>query len=184
MALGKRLRAKDDLTSATIDVDCKQEYRWPQDDINCLVTYVCQGGKMFERIVFATDGSEHAQRAQVIARDLARIHKAKLFVVHAYPSLSDFLGFKEYSSIATHRIANGQKILDETVEELNSYGLEVETELLEGPTAEAILHVAEARKADLIVLGARGLGTLTGLMLGSVSQKVLQHAPCPVLVAR
>ncbi len=138
---------------------------------------------MFERIVFATDGSEHARKAQAIAKELAQIHKAKLFVVHAYPSLSDFLGFKEYSSIATHRIVNAHKVLDAAMEAFTSDGMEAEAELLEGPTAEAILRVAETRNADLIILGARGLGTLSGLVLGSVSQKVLQHATCPVLVA-
>jgi len=139
---------------------------------------------MFEKIVVATDGSDHAKRALAVVRELARVHHAKLYVVHAYPSLSDFLGFKDYSSIATHRIAKGQKILDEAVESLDPESLEIETELLEGPAVEAILHVAKTREADLIVLGARGLGTLTGLLLGSISRKVLQHAPCPVLVIR
>ena len=112
------------------------------------------------------------------------MHKAELFVVHAYPSLSDLLGFKEYSSIAMHRIVNANKILDAAMEQLGSHDLKVEAELLEGPPAESILRVAEIRKADIIVLGARGLGTLSGLVLGSVSQKVLQHAACPVLVVR
>ncbi len=111
-------------------------------------------------------------------------HHARAYVVHAYPSLSDFLGFKDYSRVAIYRITKGQKILDDTVAELGAEGLEIETELLEDPTVEAILRVAETRKADLIVLGARGLGTLAGLMRGSVSQKVLQHATCPVLIVR
>jgi len=139
---------------------------------------------MFECIVFATDGSEHAQKARDYARNLADLHKARIFVVHAYSSLSDLLGFKDYSEIATHRIANGKKILDEAAADFSAHGLTVETELLEGPTVEAILHVAEIRKAGLIILGARGLGTLKGLLLGSVSHKVLQHAPCPVLIVR
>lgn len=60
----------------------------------------------------------------------------------------------------------------------------LETDVLEGPAAEAILRVAEVRKVDLIVMGTRGLGQLKGLLLGSQSQKVLAHAPCPVLLAR
>jgi nucleotide-binding universal stress UspA family protein len=44
--------------------------------------------------------------------------------------------------------------------------------------------VANTRKADLIIMGSRGLGTLAGLVLGSQSQKVISHAPCPVLVVR
>ncbi|RTZ94426.1 MAG: universal stress protein [Deltaproteobacteria bacterium] len=139
---------------------------------------------MFDRIVFATDGSEHALKAQVYARNLAKLHKARLFVVHAYPSMSDLLGFKDYSSIATHRIARAQKVLDEALQSLQGEGVDVESELLEGPTAEAILRVAAARKADLIILGARGLGTFTGLVLGSVTQKVLHNATCPVLIVR
>ena len=139
---------------------------------------------MFECIIYATDGSEHARKARAYARDLAKLHGAELFVVHAYPAVSDLLGYSEYDSVVTRRIANGEKIVDEAVEELEAAGLTVQTELLEGPMAEAILRVAKVRNADLIVLGARGRGGLTRLLLGSVSQRVIQHATCPVLVVR
>jgi len=139
---------------------------------------------MFKCIVYATDGSEHARKALAYACDLTKLHQAKLFVVHAYPSVSDLLGYKEYSSIVARRIAHGEKIVGEAVKELESAGLTVEVELMEGPMAEAILRVAETREADLIILGARGSSSLKGLLLGSVSQKVIQHATCPVLVVR
>ncbi|MEA3340919.1 MAG: universal stress protein [Chloroflexota bacterium] len=139
---------------------------------------------MFKCIVYATDGSEHARKALAYARDLTKLHKAKLFVVHAYSSVSDLLGYKEYSSIVARRIAHGEEIVGEAVKELESAGLTVEIELLEGPMAEAILRVAETREADLIIVGARGSSSLRGLLLGSVSQKVIQHATCPVLVVR
>jgi nucleotide-binding universal stress UspA family protein len=139
---------------------------------------------MFECIVYATDGSEYAHKALAYVRDLTKLHGAELFVVHAYPSVSDLLGFEEYNSVVGHRIARGQEIVDAAVQELESAGLTVKAELLEGPMAEAILRVAEARGADLIVLGARGRGSFRGLLLGSTSQKVIQHAICPVLVVR
>jgi nucleotide-binding universal stress UspA family protein len=60
----------------------------------------------------------------------------------------------------------------------------LKTEVLEGSAAEAILEVASTRKSDLIVMGSRGLGTLSGLLLGSQSQKVVQHANCPVLIVK
>jgi nucleotide-binding universal stress UspA family protein len=66
--------------------------------------------------------------------------------------------------------------------EIEVAGLKFQTELLEGPVAEAIMNVAETRDADLIVLGARGMSSLEGLLLGSVSQKVIHHTTCPVLV--
>ena len=62
--------------------------------------------------------------------------------------------------------------------------LNVTTEILEGPAAEAILRVADTYTCDLIVLGSRGLGTFEGLLLGSVSNTVLQHAKIPVLIVK
>jgi len=47
-----------------------------------------------------------------------------------------------------------------------------------------LFHVAEVKKVDLIILGAGGLGTLKGLLVGSASQKVFQHATCPTLIVR
>ena len=137
---------------------------------------------MFECIVYATDGSDHARKALVYARDLAKLHNAKLFVVHVYSRVSDFLDYKEYDTILGHRIAAGDKIIEEAGKEFEVAGLKSQAELLEGPVAEAIMNVAEIRDADLIVLGVRGMSSLEGLLLGSVSQKVIHHATCPVLV--
>ncbi len=58
------------------------------------------------------------------------------------------------------------------------------TELLEGPVAEAILGVIDAREIDLVIMGTRGLSRLQGLVVGSQSQNVIQHASCPVMLVR
>ena len=79
---------------------------------------------MFKCIVYATDGSEHAHKALEYARELSKLHGAELFVVHAYPSVSDLLGYKEYDSVVSRRIADGQKILDGAVAPLLAAGLE------------------------------------------------------------
>jgi nucleotide-binding universal stress UspA family protein len=137
---------------------------------------------MFKCIVYATDGSEHARRALKYAGDLTKLSQAKLYIVHAYASVSDLLGFEIYDNLLAHRIAVGRKILRETQEYFESAQIEYQTELLEGPMAEAIINVAEARGADLIIVGARGRSSLGGLVLGSVSQKIIHHSTCPVLV--
>ena len=137
---------------------------------------------MFNCIVFATDGSDHSQRALAYARDLTRLHEAELYLVHVYPRVSDLLGTKEYEKIVEHRIAAGNEVIEQAGKELEAAGITYHTELLEGPMAEAIINVAETRGADLIIIGARGKSSLEGLLLGSVSQKVIHHADCPVLV--
>jgi nucleotide-binding universal stress UspA family protein len=139
---------------------------------------------MFECIVYATDGSEHAHKALQHVQNIAKLNQSVVYLVHVYPSVSDFIGYEEYDRILARRIAQGRKILEEPEQMLKSAGIDCRSELIEGPTGEAIIKVAETRVSDLIILGARGLSGLEGLLLGSVSQKVIRHSHCPVLVVR
>ena len=74
--------------------------------------------------------------------------------------------------------------MNAAVKEVGDVPCEVNTEIIEGDPATAIIDVAATRKSDLIVMGSRGLGRLAGLLLGSTSQKVVSHAACPVLIVR
>ena len=65
-----------------------------------------------------------------------------------------------------------------------SKGVEVETHVREGQPAEVIIHVANQEQADLIVVGSRGLTGIKRYLLGSVSSKVSEHAPCSVMIVR
>ena len=80
------------------------------------------------------------------------------------------------------RKSAGQAILDEAQELLGSTTIKVHKELIEGSEAEAILMVAEKQQADLIVIGTRGFGAVKGLLVGSVSRKVIHLSTCPVMV--
>jgi nucleotide-binding universal stress UspA family protein len=139
---------------------------------------------MFERILLAVDGSEHALRAARTAADLARCMKAELRILVVYPPLPPYLGEPNLQQAINSRLDTAQAILQKAVETVGEIPGEIHTELLEGDAAEAIIEVAETRRSDLIVMGSRGLGRLAGLLLGSTSQKVLSHAPCPVLIVR
>ena len=77
-----------------------------------------------------------------------------------------------------------RSVVEPVAQKLSAAGLDVVREVLEGPPADAILRVAEARQVDLIVVGSRGMGALAGALLGSVSLKVLSHATVPVLVVK
>ncbi|MCB9100913.1 MAG: universal stress protein, partial [Anaerolineales bacterium] len=90
----------------------------------------------------------------------------------------------DYELLVARRESAGQAILDQARQQLGEVSILVKEELLEEPAAEAILNVAQIRQADLIVMGTRGRSSLEGLLLGSVSQKVIHHADCPVMVVR
>lgn len=137
---------------------------------------------MFETIVLATDGSDHAERALGYARDLALRDGAEVIVVHAFEPIPGYLGVETKSEVAARHVSAGREIADQAREQLMDAGVDVEAEVLQGPPAEAILRVAEGRGADLIVMGTRGRGSLTSLLLGSVSHHVLAHSKVPVMV--
>ena len=137
---------------------------------------------MFEKILFATDGSRDAERALRYARDLAGRDDARVIVVHAFEPVPRYVADSMRSDILAHHINRGREIAQDAVTKLEEAGLDVETEVLEGPPAAAILRVARAHEVDLIVMGTRGQSGLTSLLVGSVSHRVLAHSPVPVIV--
>jgi nucleotide-binding universal stress UspA family protein len=144
-----------------------------------------KGGSMFERILLAVDGSEHSYNAAKVAADLARAIKSeKLRIVVSYDRIPPFLGEPNLQNAINARLLEAQDILNKAVEVVGDIPAEVHTELIEGDPAESIIDVATTRESSVIVMGSRGLGRLTGLVLGSTSQKVVSHAPCPVLIVR
>ena len=140
---------------------------------------------MFEKILLAVDGSKHALHAARTAADLARTLNAKEFrIVVAYDFIPPYLGEPNMQYAIEARMEEANTILDNAVKIVGEIPCEIHTEVIEGPEAEAIINVASTRKSDVIVMGSRGHGTLAGLLLGSTSQKVVAHAPCPVLIVR
>jgi len=140
---------------------------------------------MFEKLLLAVDGSEHALHAAHMAADLARSMKSiELRIVVAYESIPPYLGEPNMQYAIDARMKDAQSVLDNAVKEVGEIPGKVHTEVLEGPAANAIIDVATTRESDVIVMGSRGLGRLAGLLLGSTSQKVVSHAPCPVMIVR
>lgn len=139
---------------------------------------------MFKNILVAVDGSEHALKAARIAGDFARQMNAELRVVTAFDPVPTYLGEPNLQHALDERFASAQQVLEGAVKEIGDIPTELKADVLEGPAAEAILAVVEAREIDLIIMGTHGLGRLKGLLLGSQSQKVVAHAPCPVLLVR
>ncbi len=140
---------------------------------------------MFERILLAVDGSDHALHAARKAAELARTMNSKeLRVVVSYETIPLYFGEPNMQIAYVNRKGEAEEILKNAVDEVGEVSCAVVTEVMEGDAAEAIISAAETNKSELIVMGSRGLGRLAGLLLGSTSQKVVAHAPCPVLIVR
>lgn len=141
---------------------------------------------MYSRILVAVDGSTHSLKAARVAAELARqLNATELRVVVAFDPLPSYLGEPNLQVAISARLDEAQQVMEKTLQAIGPMPEGVlRTEILEGPAAEAILQVAETHQSELIVMGSRGLGRFTGLLLGSQSQKVVQHASCPVLIVR
>ena len=136
---------------------------------------------MFRKILVAVDGSQRSSDALTVAIDLAQKYRASICLLHAFPHVSDLLGTPQYEHLLEARSLIGQSLLESVRTRVGDL-VPVETQLIEGPAAQAILRVAEEDGVDLIVLGSRGHGKLAGLVLGSVSNAVAQQAACPVMI--
>jgi nucleotide-binding universal stress UspA family protein len=136
---------------------------------------------MFSRVVWATDGSEGADRALEYAKTLVTSSRGRLLAVHAEEHFHGTGG-------RSHPVLAGEEELKakirSQVAELRAEGLDVELEITRGHpgrTAHAIAEHAREYGADLIVVGTRGLGPVHGLLVGSVTHRLLHAAQCPVL---
>ncbi len=150
---------------------------------------------MTKNILVAVDGSDNAERAVAVAADLAQKYDASLIAVHVMrddasdrhpPELRDYekLEHVELSERSMLQAEADQILRHAEMRVRDKEGVRIETVLREGDAATDILQVAKDRGADLIVMGTRGLGTLKGLLVGSVSQKVSQLSACNCLIVK
>ena len=132
-------------------------------------------------IVVGYDGSDGARAAFDYAVARAGGHPAgRVVATYAYAAPADWLGFPNYQDALDEHRLRGRRVLDELEEEGVVAG-EIETELIEGPPADALVRVAHAHDADELVVGSRGLGRFRAA-LGSVSHNLLHEADLPLVV--
>jgi nucleotide-binding universal stress UspA family protein len=146
------------------------------------------------RVLLATDGSADADLALSTAVDITNSTNSELHVVTVGPGSPDPIyaahesGFRyeSYEEALEEIRQEAQSVLDEQVRKVEEAGGTVARAHLQmqGPKDQAIVRLSEELGAGLIVMGSRGLGGLRRALMGSVSDSVVRHAHCPVLVVR
>ena len=134
---------------------------------------------MFETIVWATDGSELADRALPYVKELALANGSRIVAVHANELLRGRFGGAPL--IADEPDVREQ--IERQVEELKAEGFDAELKVNSGTAdiAELVAYAAAQVDADLIVVGTHGHGGLRSAVVGSVTRGLLHRADCPVL---
>jgi nucleotide-binding universal stress UspA family protein len=142
------------------------------------------------QILLATDGSDEAKMATQAATELSRETGSEVHVVYVLPSPAQLIGHHLYSDEIRESLIGGaerdaETFLKEQAEQIGSDGGKVaETHFRSGDPDKEILRTAESLGVGLIVIGSRGLGAVSRMLIGSVSDSIVRHAHCPVLVVR
>jgi nucleotide-binding universal stress UspA family protein len=137
---------------------------------------------MFQRILLAVDGSEHSYRAVPVAGDLARCVDGEVIVLHVREHEVTWM-----ADIDLETDDEAAKLVDAVVRELKEQETNVRGEVVRVPLGNApmaIVDIAHREGADLVVMGTRGLSEWSRLLMGSVADKVMHLADCPVLIVR
>jgi len=144
---------------------------------------------MLNTIIVAVDGSVHAENALRLACDIAARYKATLHLVHSpqidsaqlVDSSGAFAAAVEPSNVAEA----GQRVMQQAIAMATELGCTPGERIIgNADPAHEILHLAKVSNADLLVTGRRGKGGLSSLLLGSVSHKVSQEAPCACMTVK
>ncbi len=135
-------------------------------------------------LLLPVDGSAHADRATGYAIDLAQLLDSRILLLFCHRSFPKVIGEPYLQTIITRTLEDAQETLKPYSDRLSDAQVEFESRIMEGPAGNTIVQVATIDNCDLIVMGTRGRSDLQGLLLGSVTHRVLQTAPCPVLVVR
>ncbi|MBF0558124.1 MAG: universal stress protein [Nitrospirae bacterium] len=136
----------------------------------------------WERILIATDGSRYSDAATLKALDFARAYGSALSVVSVVDVPAEFIA--EAPDAAEKMFDNARRYVGEVKQLAEAAGIKVDAFVKEGEAFESIVSLAGDNKIDMMIMGSHGRTGLKRLLIGSVAEKVIGHAPCPVLVAR
>jgi nucleotide-binding universal stress UspA family protein len=151
---------------------------------------------MSKKFLVAVDGSEHGWKALDLATDLAKASDGEVVILHVVPYEAAPKGLEHFAEVEGTSIEElksryhyertmGDQITDEAEARVRKNGLDTVTaKVAEGNPANEIVALARTQRADMVFLGSRGLGDVKGLLMGSVSHKVMHLAPCTCVAVR
>jgi nucleotide-binding universal stress UspA family protein len=130
------------------------------------------------------DGSQHAARAVAYATKIAGLMSGRMLLLHCHRPFPVKLGDPYFQNAIDKIMGQANELLAPFRSMLNEMSADFSELIIEGPPGEKICEVARIERCEMIIMGSRGRSDLKGLLLGSVAHRVLQQAPCPVLVVR
>lgn len=139
---------------------------------------------MYQKILVAVDEREMAMRALAEARDLAAAFQGELVLLHVTSSAPKSAQHKRLGIVAETPEGESINLVNNVLEVMAGSPVKYKLHSAVGDAATQILKLAEDQKCDAIVMGSRGLGSITKFFIGSVSSEVMNKAEVPVLIVK
>ena len=136
----------------------------------------------WQEILCATDGSAYGKLVAERAAAIAKMYNAELKILSATDLPLEYCA--EVPEVAADLVNKSRGYVEEFKEQLGHEGVQGECFVREGEAHKAIIDLAKEQKTQLIILGSHGKSGIKRLLMGSVAERVLSHAPCPVLVVK
>ena len=151
-----------------------------------------EGDLTYDRILVPIDFSEHSKRTISYAMKTASRHNSTIYLLHVFQIpdyvVSPYARRKQNSAEVQSQLDFAEQDARENLEafalELSNRGIKVQSYLRVGYPFDEIVLMANHFNVDLIIIGSHGRGGITRLLVGSTAERVVEHAPCPVLVVK
>lgn len=145
---------------------------------------------MYKKLLVPLDGSMQAGQAAEYAMELAKCMDSEVLFLHVIPALPPYENYQSqqktetYQQIHNDLLIGGREIIEGAKEDYSNENINTSFKILWGNPAMEICRLAKEENFDLIIMGNRGLGGVKGYLMGSVSNRVVRHASCPVMIVR
>jgi len=136
----------------------------------------------WKNILFATDGSKYSEAAANKVIDFAKSYGSALNVISVVDVTEEFIA--RAPGALDDLVKKAKSIVEDVKKRADSEGIKAEGMVKEGDAYKSIVDIAQKQKADAIIMGSHGRTGLKRLLMGSVTERVIGHAPCPILVAK
>ncbi len=145
---------------------------------------------MYKKLLVPLDGSPQAWRASEYAIKLAECMGSEVMFLHVIPALPPYENYQNQQQTGTYQqihndlLISGREIIEQAKQDFGKSSINVGFKMLWGNPAMEICRLAKDENYDLIIMGNRGLGSVKGYLMGSISNRVVRHASCPVMIVR
>ncbi len=136
----------------------------------------------WKNIIFATDGSKYSEAATNKAIDFAKSYGSEIKVISVVDVTEEFMA--RAPGAVEDLVKKAKEIVEDVKKKASSEGINAEGIVREGDAYKIIVNIAKKQKANAIIMGSHGRTGLKRLLMGSVTERVIGHAPCPVLVVK